>query len=642
MPKRLSRQFIVALWGLAAACNALAMGFGALPESVAFGRPLDLLVPLNIGADEPLDAACLSAEVEIGDRRLPARAVQVVAEPAAAAGPSRRLRIQSLQVVDEPVVGISVSAGCRDKVTRQFTVLADPVDRAAPLPAMVAVLPGSTASAAPLPQPRREAPGVAPAALKVSAASANRGQRRSRATARVSKAANGGAVGAPNSRPSVRAALPVTARAAVKPSAPRLQLDRADKVAILPVAPANVSAELDEALAGARAAQAAASVAASAAAQRLALVERDMQQLQAAASANQATAALVRARLGAAAGQNQWVPTLAVLLAVLAGVALWLGGRVRTLQRERQAGWAAAHAPLPTSASSMLSSMPLGLDDSSTTLRALPQESSWVAAVSSEQAAAALALPDAPQANGASPSVTSMAEVQAATRSRSVSVEELIDLEQRAEFFTVLGQDESAIDLLMAHLRSTGGASPLPYLKLLEIYRRRDERGAYERTRTRFNHRFNARAPEWEREPEQGRTLIEYDAVMSRLQAAWRTPVDDMAELENLLFHKTSEDLFELPAYRDVLVLYAVARDLNKTSGTTASDVDVLLPLLGDPRDARLEALQLHAPALDGSEARDTDRPNALVDLDLDEPPSSRESAFSVLTPVTVSLRRAH
>ena len=125
-----------------------------------------------------------------------------------------------------------------------------------------------------------------------------------------------------------------------------------------------------------------------------------------------------------------------------------------------------------------------------------------------------------------------MAEVQAATRSRSVSVEELIDLEQRAEFFTVLGQDESAIDLLMAHLRSTGGASPLPYLKLLEIYRRRDERGAYERTRTRFNHRFNARAPDWERDPEQGRALLEYDSVMSRLQAAWRTPVDAMAELE--------------------------------------------------------------------------------------------------------------
>ena len=32
---------------------------------------------------------------------------------------------------------------------------------------------------------------------------------------------------------------------------------------------------------------------------------------------------------------------------------------------------------------------------------------------------------------------------------RDVSVEELIDLEQQAEFFVVLGQDEAAIDLLM-------------------------------------------------------------------------------------------------------------------------------------------------------------------------------------------------
>src|SRR6185369_12997803 len=70
---------------------------------------------------------------------------------------------------------------------------------------------------------------------------------------------------------------------------------------------------------------------------------------------------------------------------------------------------------------------------------------------------------------------------------RPVSAEELIDLEQQAEFFVVLGQDEAAIDLLVGHLRDSGGTSPLPYLKLLEIYRRRGERESYERTRERFN-----------------------------------------------------------------------------------------------------------------------------------------------------------
>ena len=68
---------------------------------------------------------------------------------------------------------------------------------------------------------------------------------------------------------------------------------------------------------------------------------------------------------------------------------------------------------------------------------------------------------------------------------RDVSIEELIDLEQQAEFFIVLGQDEAAVDLLVDHLRSTGGGSPLPYLKLLEIYSRTEDRGAYERNRAR-------------------------------------------------------------------------------------------------------------------------------------------------------------
>ena len=105
---------------------------------------------------------------------------------------------------------------------------------------------------------------------------------------------------------------------------------------------------------------------------------------------------------------------------------------------------------------------------------------------------------------------TPPAAVAPAARLGAASVEELIDLEQQADFFVVLGQDEAAIDLLMGHVRSTGGVSPLPYLKLLEIYRRRGEREAYERVRERFNRRFNAYAPDWDADLQQGRALDEY------------------------------------------------------------------------------------------------------------------------------------
>jgi TolA-binding protein len=250
-----------------------------------------------------------------------------------------------------------------------------------------------------------------------------------------------------------------------------------------------------------------------------------------------------------------------------------------------------------------------------------------------------------PRAAGAAAGVGTLAEP-----SRDVSIEELIDLEQQAEFFIVLGQDEEAIDLLVGHLRETGGSSPLPYLKLMEIYQRRGDTAAYERIRTRFNHRFNAYAPEWGAEHTAGRVLEDYAGVVPRLQQAWARPLDAMAELEALLFRRSRGELFDLPAYRDVLMLYSVARDLIErdpepsVSGALAKDIDLLLPL-SNPRTGSGEfgstaphpyyGFDGHDPTMpappdsafgdDFGPSRFDDRPTMPVDLDLTmpaEPPS--------------------
>jgi hypothetical protein len=133
----------------------------------------------------------------------------------------------------------------------------------------------------------------------------------------------------------------------------------------------------------------------------------------------------------------------------------------------------------------------------------------------------------------------------------------------------------------MAHLRSAGGQSPLPYTKLLEIYRRQGDRAAYERTRARFNRRFNAYAPDWDTGPAAGRVLEDYPETVEQVQGAWIAPIDAMAILEALLFRRDeSSELFDLPAYRDVLLLYAIARDLwQHGAGAGGSQIDVLLPM---------------------------------------------------------------
>ena len=224
---------------------------------------------------------------------------------------------------------------------------------------------------------------------------------------------------------------------------------------------------------------------------------------------------------------------------------------------------------------------------------------------------------------------------------RDVSIEELIDLEQQAEFFVVLGQDDAAIDLLTEHLRTTGGGSPLPYLKLLEIHHRRDEREAYERIRGRFNHRFNAYAPEWGVDLGHGRSLDDYSGVIPRLQQVWTRPLDAMAELEALLFRKSRGDLFDLPAYREVLFLNSLARDLMDRASADTGNVDLLLPLA----DGGEFSSTAPAPflGLDRDAFRDTmppdDRPTGPVDFDVSaaERPTS---IFDLLEEKTQPLRR--
>ncbi|MFN5155423.1 MAG: FimV family protein [Betaproteobacteria bacterium] len=209
------------------------------------------------------------------------------------------------------------------------------------------------------------------------------------------------------------------------------------------------------------------------------------------------------------------------------------------------------------------------------------------------------------------------------TSPRDVSIEELIDLEQQAEFFLVLGQDEAAVDLLVEHLRTTGGGSPLPYLKLLEIHRRHGDHEAYERTRQRFNHRFNAYAPEWGVDMTTGRSLEDYVGVIPRLQQVWARPLDAMAELEALLFRKSRGELFDLPAYREVLFLYALARDLLDRSAVDTGSVDLLLPIrdLEDegPGDVNGSAppLELEHDAFKDTMPPEDSLPTAPLDFDV-------------------------
>jgi pilus assembly protein FimV len=132
--------------------------------------------------------------------------------------------------------------------------------------------------------------------------------------------------------------------------------------------------------------------------------------------------------------------------------------------------------------------------------------------------------------------------------------------------------------------------------------------------------------------------------VLATLQQTWHSPLDAMAELENLLFRKRSGELFELPAYRDVLTLFAVARDLHRQADDRpGADVDVLLPL-HTGRDLEATPVQSIFDRLEQSPeavaVNFEDRPTAPIDLDLNDLADARHSRSGTLAPVVVPLRR--
>jgi hypothetical protein len=280
-------------------------------------------------------------------------------------------------------------------------------------------------------------------------------------------------------------------------------------------------------------------------------------------------------------------PLIALLLGLLAGLAAlaaWFGWRLRKQAQmpNRQDWWDrnAAAAAAPRSGDSQLSEFKESRLPPPVPMPSAPAPWSGAPTTTHSGFDSLMSPPTLPAPTQVTiPPLPSREE----EGNRAVSVDEQIDLEQQADFFIALGHDDAAIDLLMAHLRSTGGGIPLPYLKLLEIHRRLGQREAYERARVRFNQRFNSVAPDWDTDPMSGRSLEDYPLVIGRVQRAWPAPLDAMAELEAMLFRRGADaELFDLPAYQELLYLYTIARDLHQ-SGNAAGveDVDVLLPIGG-------------------------------------------------------------
>ena len=159
---------------------------------------------------------------------------------------------------------------------------------------------------------------------------------------------------------------------------------------------------------------------------------------------------------------------------------------------------------------------------------------------------------------------------------RGLAPEDFFDVQQHADFFVSLGQYEQAIDVLKKNIDENIEVSPLAYLELLKIYHTLSRQDDYNALRANFNRIFNGNVPPFASFNDEGHGLEDYPAALMAIESHWGTPqVLDIIESNLYRDPSTpSAPAYDLAAYREFLLLYAIAKTMVRRSGPGAP-VDV-------------------------------------------------------------------
>lgn len=653
------RHFWIGSILLSTAVSSSAITLGRYSGAGVLGRPLDIRVEAILAPGEDVAEICVSADVLYGETKLSPGAVRATLQRAAPDAQAS-VRIQSSVAIDEPVVTVFVRAGCTAPFTRRYVLLADPISEPARPSATAAagglpVAPGVTAAgqlpavsspgsnALPEQTPRTTNGGAAPGAAETPRAAAQR-PARERVNPPAAASAN---------RASSVVRRPVAAQPA--PAAtPRLELDAIDLSLAIERDPVlKLSLSLLSEPAGSEEARAAAGLlwkAINASPEdilrdntRLEALSAELNTLRESQISSQTTISELTSRLEQSR-QWQWlIYALGALLALALLALLWMWRQQKTRPRfaDDKAWWAQEEAMKPAVRSSVQpsraaapsSSLDLDLTIGSD---AIPSKRSSLSRSSELGDSTPLDDEDSTPVPLANDRVE-FAPSQVA--SRSVATEELFDVQQQADFFISLGEDEQAIKVLRDHIAESQVPSALTYLDLLKIYHRQGRQEEYERLRADFNGLFNAGAPAFDQFSDEGRGLEFYERALGRIQALWPEPrVLDV--IEQSIFREPDDlqaEVFDLEAYRELLLLYAMAKEMIQREA-----VDSKLPK--DFENTKVQALKATArrgaaaladSAFGGNtlpmEQQPPASPNLGLDVNLDD--LSEFSAFEASLP---------
>lgn len=564
---------VVVLGGVlaCAALASMAMTLGRARGAAWIGQPLSLSVPVQVEPGQTAATLCAEADVFHAENKLESSRVTVAVEPTAQPE-TFNLRITSSALIDEPVVTVYLRAGCAQKTTRRYVLLADyPSETLAPTaPTPVEVVP-----AKPVAVPAVEPATPAPASSNTTAAPAKApaGTVKASKTGTTPQAAKPAPAKATPAAP--KPATSTTAKPASAPAAktaevarPRLKLDPLENLAerIKTLEATTSSVPLEDMVRDS---------------QRIQQLQNDVKTLLDQAAKNEASLLLMRERLERAEAERVsslviWVLGALVLICLAAIAALW---NRRT-------------AAAPSAWQQSIQEAPYTVAQSAqeTTQFKVEQPAAVVTPVAAKDETApnsTILMPVAPSTMDvdvnlmdmdsdfsrliATPSAahppTQLMEYpnsrfqDTRTLHRDFNSDSLTDVRQQAEFFEKLGKVDQAIDVLEQRIRLNSKEAPLLYLDLLGIAHGHDLKTDFRQFRDEFEQLFNVSAPEFALFRDEGRSLESYASLMQHICKLWPT-AGVLDVIETCIVRDPWEknaDPFDIGAFRDLILLHGVA-----------------------------------------------------------------------------------
>jgi hypothetical protein len=533
----------------------MALTLGRLRGSALVGKPLDVQVQAQLGEGDDAAAPCFSAEVFHADTRQEASRVRVLAGPV---GPDQTLslRVLSSAVVDEPVVAVNLHVGCSQNISRRYVLLAEaPIEVAAPVAPLIEPLQVTA------PSPAAQRPAESAPAFKTKAVPVRK--------------LNEPVAAKPRRIKPVEPAKPQRSSGQARLKLDTLELTSDRVVPTAPVAPVATVAPTEDVLRST---------------ERLQALEDAVKASLAQAAKSEASLADMKLRLAKAESERVpegWLYALiAVALAALGGVA-YLLMRLRALKQD-SGDWmtvkGAAAAPVAPSFapvredSPALVGAPVELDFT------LPAATPGGAVSGAPSSPAPVNEMDVDHIEMSDSKFASFMTTEELSHERldapepllpnvpalpralvlELHAEAALDIRQQAEFFVSLGQTDRAIRILKKKIETGTEANPFIYLDLLGIYHSLNQKQEFQDLRLGFNSIFTGIVTEFAQFKNEGHGLESYPDEFKTIMDQWpTTPV--LTLMESYILRNPSHPQsrsFELAAFRDLLLLHAIAESV--------------------------------------------------------------------------------